>query len=133
MRFAGLLAAAMVGLAGLMGCMVSAPDEGGDEALGAVEDSLKGGPTFCGGIAGFACPDGQVCVDDPRDGCDPSIGADCGGVCRKIPGSSGKGHCKRDATKTYVGTPSECPLIKFTCAEGSVYFSDSCGCGCETL
>jgi hypothetical protein len=37
---------------------------------------------FCGGIAGIPCPDGQTCVDDPSDGCDPANGgADCGGVC----------------------------------------------------
>ena len=23
--------------------------------------------TFCGGIAGIPCPEGQVCVDDPSD------------------------------------------------------------------
>lgn len=38
--------------------------------------------TFCGGIAGIACPDGQRCVDDPSDDCDPNNGgADCGGIC----------------------------------------------------
>ena len=37
---------------------------------------------FCGGIAGFPCPSGFECVDDPRDDCDPcSGGADCGGIC----------------------------------------------------
>jgi hypothetical protein len=36
----------------------------------------------CGGIAGFPCPKGQVCVDDPRDECDPTQGgADCIGFC----------------------------------------------------
>jgi hypothetical protein len=39
-------------------------------------------PPFCGGIAGFPCPDGQECVDDPSDDCDPANGgADCGGMC----------------------------------------------------
>ncbi len=39
-------------------------------------------PTFCGGIAGFPCPEGQTCVDDPNDDCDPQNGgADCGGIC----------------------------------------------------
>ncbi len=33
----------------------------------------------CGG--GPACPDGQVCVDDPRAVCDPATGAGCPGVC----------------------------------------------------
>ncbi|KAB5583223.1 hypothetical protein GE09DRAFT_1050094 [Coniochaeta sp. 2T2.1] len=42
--------------------------------------------TFCGGFAGFQCKekDGRrkMCVDDPRDDCDPENGgADCGGIC----------------------------------------------------
>jgi hypothetical protein len=37
---------------------------------------------FCGGIAGIQCPEGQHCVNDPSDACDPELGgADCGGVC----------------------------------------------------
>ncbi len=37
---------------------------------------------FCGGIAGIQCPQGQICVDDGNDDCDPNLGgADCGGVC----------------------------------------------------
>jgi hypothetical protein len=39
-------------------------------------------PAFCGGIAGFPCPTGQTCIDDPSDDCDPNQGgADCGGIC----------------------------------------------------
>ncbi|CAI4212834.1 unnamed protein product [Parascedosporium putredinis] len=39
-------------------------------------------PLFCGGFAGFGCPDGLECWDDPRDDCDPfNGGADCGGIC----------------------------------------------------
>lgn len=39
-------------------------------------------PEFCGGIAGFPCDDGKICIDDPRDSCDPlNGGADCGGIC----------------------------------------------------
>jgi hypothetical protein len=39
-------------------------------------------PAFCGGIAGFPCPDGQECIDNPSDDCDPANGgADCGGIC----------------------------------------------------
>ncbi|KAB5566708.1 hypothetical protein GE09DRAFT_744412 [Coniochaeta sp. 2T2.1] len=40
--------------------------------------------TFCGGFAGIQCKDGRrkMCVDDPRDDCDPENGgADCGGIC----------------------------------------------------
>ncbi|KAH6878432.1 hypothetical protein BKA58DRAFT_95623 [Alternaria rosae] len=38
---------------------------------------------LCGGFAGFECDTpGQICVDDPRDDCDPSNGgSDCGGLC----------------------------------------------------
>ncbi|RYE76774.1 MAG: protease complex subunit PrcB family protein [Myxococcales bacterium] len=37
---------------------------------------------MCGGFAGFACPAGQTCVDNPSDTCDPENGgADCSGVC----------------------------------------------------
>ena len=40
-------------------------------------------PGFCGGIAGFPCPAGQECVDDPSDDCDPNNGgADCAGICK---------------------------------------------------
>ena len=40
-------------------------------------------PTQCGGIAGLPCPEGQVCVDDPNDDCDPERGgADCSGLCK---------------------------------------------------
>jgi hypothetical protein len=39
-------------------------------------------PQFCGGIAGFPCPSGEACIDDPSDDCDPrNGGADCGGIC----------------------------------------------------
>jgi hypothetical protein len=39
---------------------------------------------MCGGIAGFPCPDGMECVDDPKDNCDPTQGdADCAGICVK--------------------------------------------------
>jgi len=39
-------------------------------------------PAFCGGIAGIPCPDGQQCIDDPNDDCDPKNGgADCSGIC----------------------------------------------------
>jgi hypothetical protein len=48
---------------------------------------------MCGGIAGFQCPEGQVCVDDPTDNCDPANGgADCIGICKdeiKPPSTTG--------------------------------------------
>jgi hypothetical protein len=44
-------------------------------------------PLSCGGLAGLECSGDRICVDDPRDDCDPTHGgADCPGVCRsKIP------------------------------------------------
>ncbi len=37
----------------------------------------------CGGFAGIPCPAGLICIDDPRDDCDPKRGgADCIGICR---------------------------------------------------
>ncbi len=42
-------------------------------------------PEFCGGFGNLPCPEGFVCVDNPRDDCDPAAGgADCGGIC--VPG-----------------------------------------------
>ena len=39
-------------------------------------------PAVCGGFAGIPCPDDEICVDDPRDGCDPTNGGvDCSGIC----------------------------------------------------
>jgi len=40
-------------------------------------------PVFCGGFAGIPCEQkGAICVDDPRDDCDPKKGgSDCGGLC----------------------------------------------------
>lgn len=41
-------------------------------------------PATCGGFIGAACEDDRnpICIDDPRDDCDPNNGgADCGGIC----------------------------------------------------
>lgn len=56
----------------------------------AVQSQGECAPAFCGGIAGFPCPDGQSCIDDPSDDCDPNNGgADCGGICVDGPGFCG--------------------------------------------
>ncbi|HJZ85811.1 MAG TPA: hypothetical protein VKN99_11605 [Polyangia bacterium] len=42
----------------------------------------------CGGTAGgwITCPTSDLaCVDDPTDSCDPTVGADCPGVCLPAP------------------------------------------------
>ena len=65
-------------LAGLTGAFVALSSQRRSSA----QISAPGG--MCGGIAGFPCPDGFECVDDPSDSCDPRTGgADCGGMCVK--------------------------------------------------
>jgi len=33
--------------------------------------------------------------------------------------------------RNYVGTPTTCMTIRYTCAAGKVSFQNACGCGCE--
>ncbi|MCB9791390.1 MAG: hypothetical protein H6741_01570 [Alphaproteobacteria bacterium] len=40
--------------------------------------------------------------------------------------------CADTPSKRYVGNTEECPRIRFACQDGEQYFSDDCGCGCET-
>jgi len=48
-------------------------DEGGIDAESAPR---------CGGFAGFVCPSGFDCEDNPSDSCDPAAGdRDCMGIC----------------------------------------------------
>lgn len=35
--------------------------------------------------------------------------------------------------RTYVGTPQQCMVIRFTCPWHQRAFTNSCGCGCETI
>ncbi len=65
-------------LALLAGC---AAMDSGESDVGSNSDNMITGET-CGGFAGELCPEGQTCVDDPSDECDPEQGgADCMGVC----------------------------------------------------
>lgn len=111
-------------------------EDTGEAPLAATADGQ-----FCGGFAGFACPTGYTCQDDPNDGCDPARGgADCGGICvadrrageptdaRRTNPSA----CRRfDPNRRYVSRDErQCPAIDFVCAEGEKYFFDACGCGC---
>lgn len=34
--------------------------------------------------------------------------------------------------RSYVGTPQQCMLIRYSCPKGQASFSNDCGCGCET-
>ena len=71
-------------------------------------------PSFCGGIAGIQCPEGEVCVANPDSTCDPELGgADCGGLC--------------------VPEPAECEpvLCELYCEYGFAENDDGCAvCSC---
>jgi hypothetical protein len=118
-------AALALALSGLLGaCAVDTTPDRPEETVTQSDDEL-GNRIFCGGFAGFACPDGYTCVEK----CKPGT-ADCGGYCRKSKPTPS--HCKGDPSRSYISTdPNECALIKFFCAEGEP-FSDDCGCGCQT-
>ncbi|QSQ28639.1 hypothetical protein JY651_18750 [Pyxidicoccus parkwayensis] len=106
--------------------------------------SKPSGPA-CGGIAGFACPEGYSCVDDPSDDCDPNNGgADCGGICTAAPeqsaqaGDGGTGDTKAcdssDPNVSYVSKdPERCSAIRFACEAGKEPFFNDCGCGCQPV
>lgn len=98
--------------------------------------------TVCGGVAGFGCPEGDSCVDDPRDDCDPNNGgADCSGICvsaadqQAQPADGGTQACDtKDPEKTYVSTdPEQCAAIRFACETGKEPFFNDCGCGCQPV
>ncbi len=37
-----------------------------------------------------------------------------------------------EKNRTYVGTPQQCMVIRYSCQPGQTPFSNTCGCGCET-
>jgi hypothetical protein len=97
---------------------------------------------FCGGIAGFPCPEPLHCVDDPNDDCDPARGgADCGGMCTCVENVL----CVRGSTFdsspkvcACVPDPSQDPCAAVRCKagthcepsdDGAVCVSDGQHCG----
>jgi hypothetical protein len=73
-----------------------------------------GGGAFCGGIAGIPCPEGCVCVDDPRDDCNPKRGgADCSGICKPAPNSPANQDCSGGASESIAdGSFAGCDPMK---------------------
>lgn len=62
---------------------------------------------MCGGLAGIECPGSGVCVDDPRDDCDPErSGADCFGVCE----CSSVDPCEQGTV--WDGSPDVCACVQ---------------------
>lgn len=89
------------------------------ESLGACEPDGE----FCGGIAGIPCDEGEICIDDPSDECDPEMGgADCGGVCVADPcaGVRCPGGTQCVAEDGIASCePIENPCAVVLCAEGT--------------
>ncbi|HLL52138.1 MAG TPA: hypothetical protein VK447_01245 [Myxococcaceae bacterium] len=108
----------------------------GPSKQGRPDQSKQGVGEFCGGFAGFGCPEGLSCADDPNDSCDPTQGgADCGGICVE-PGKDKKDKKpKKDECEVperiYISEdPETCATLRFFCETGFEPFSDECGCGC---
>src|SRR5262245_6214199 len=77
-------------------------------------DPPGSGGAFCGGIAGIPCPSGCVCVDDPRDDCNPKRGgADCSGICRPAPNSPPGTDCSGGGSESIAdGSYATCDPLK---------------------
>jgi hypothetical protein len=133
----GLLALGAVGQ-GACTKEASATQAEAAQASRATPQGKLAGGQFCGGIAAIQCPEGLICVDDPRDRCDPTqSGRDCGGVCispdRGGTGGSGKPRCDyKDPSMRYSSRdPAQCAALLFQCPEGATPFFNDCGCGCR--
>ncbi|KAL8725226.1 MAG: hypothetical protein Q9166_007490 [cf. Caloplaca sp. 2 TL-2023] len=81
-------------------------------------------PVFCGGIGNIQCAGlDEICVDDPRDSCDPTTtGRDCGGICvlkepeKRLCDSRGLPPCLAGETcvhdpKSGCGAAQDCPGV----------------------
>ena len=118
------LVSVLLGMTGPSWAQESAPPE---------NELLQHLTRSCGGFPGTPCPQGQICLDDPSDDCDPNNGgADCIGICVK------KGQCAlsscddNDPRRRYVSrSPALCSAIRFVCQPDEQAFFDACGCGCE--
>jgi hypothetical protein len=113
----------------------NAAAEPGDESARRVGEGAAAAPQFCGGIANIPCPDGFVCVDAPKDDCDPNGGgADCGGICVPAATEAPLATCGGEPGYSYViSDPKACRGVSFKCPGGSTAFFNDCGCGCRTL
>ncbi|MBX7115300.1 MAG: hypothetical protein K1X64_13305 [Myxococcaceae bacterium] len=80
----------------------------------------------CGGLAGLQCPTGQICVDDPSDGCDlASGGVDCMGICKVSSDSPDSGHVADAGHGQFCGGLAglQCPT-GLTCVDDPSDFCD---------
>ncbi|HZI06364.1 MAG TPA: hypothetical protein VEZ71_20195 [Archangium sp.] len=105
-----------------------APTAEAQQEVGSRQQHAEG--DFCGGFAGTPCSEGYACIDDPNDSCNPDQGgADCAGTCQRETPAACTG---REPGLKYVSRdPAQCAVIRYTCKEGYVPFSNECGCGCQ--
>ncbi|MBM7117319.1 hypothetical protein [Archangium primigenium] len=135
----------LVVLGGLMGGVGCAGNKTATEAALQAEQpkdaEAQQKARMCGGFAGLPCPEPLVCVDDPSDSCDPKQGgADCSGICQQEGDQNPQEPRCDDKRRHYVArSPEECMRVRFACpppgeenADKRNFFSDACGCGCES-
>jgi len=132
-----VLGAVVLGAAGQWACTAQADAA---QFTTAESEAERGPPSpseeegqACGGFGGFQCPEGQFCVDNPNDACDPTQGgADCIGICTTTNTEGKKPKCEHGPGVSYVSRdPEQCLAILFVCPEGSTQFFNDCGCGCR--
>jgi hypothetical protein len=108
---------------------------GATQAEGGASQGGAPNTTTCGGIAALQCPDSQVCVDSPDDGCDPNNGgADCGGFCAAFgaaPTCGGIAAIQCDKGLLCVDAPSDgCdPATGADCGGVCISAADTVMCG----
>lgn len=96
-----------------------------DESSSSSEESSEGTQKMCGGIAGIQCDEGQDCVDDPNDSCDPmNGGADCSGICI-VKESSSSSAMSRSETSSSVSSSKTSSAATTSSAKSSSKSSSS--------
>ena len=92
----------------------------------------------CGGFLGTECNTGYECIDDPRDECAPSSGADCIGICSVLstqlatkknpPFCLESAPTSSDVCPADVDIGSKCVYGKVCCCD-QCYYETTCVCG----
>lgn len=140
----------------LSGCGGSSDEDASNQTL----ETDGGGPDGAntGGVSGAA--GGSSSIDCSAVGCaaPPMCDTGCEAPCGCCPCGDGQvqavngedlvctggcwAHTANDASdgacdpateehREYVGDPETCQVIRFACDEGTTYFANACGCGCE--